>query len=89
MPTVHLQVTGKVQGVFYRAAAKKFAEQTGVNGWIKNMPDGSVEATVNGSEEAVHQFIEWCKKGPSRAVVAQVVVTPKPDDGLTGFQIMA
>jgi acylphosphatase len=88
MPTVHLQIEGRVQGVFYRATAKKIADQLGLNGWVRNMPGGSVEATVNGTEEAVAAFIDWCKKGPSKAVVENVIVTPKPDDGLRGFEVI-
>ena len=88
MPTVHLQIEGKVQGVFYRATAKKMADQLGLNGWVRNTPGGSVEATVNGTEEAVAAFIDWCKKGPPKAIVENVVVTPKPDDGLRGFEVI-
>ena len=88
MPTVQLRIRGKVQGVFYRATAAKEAEKLGLNGWVKNSPDGAVEATVNGSEEAVRQFVEWCRKGPEKAEVKNVVVTPKPDDGFTGFQVI-
>ena len=88
MPTVHLQIQGSVQGVFYRASAKKMADQLGLNGWVRNVPGGAVEATVNGTEEAVAAFIEWAKKGPKEAVVENVVVTPKPDDGLKGFEII-
>ena len=88
MPTVHLQIEGQVQGVFYRATAKKVADHLGLNGWVRNMPGGSVEATVNGPDEALTAFIDWCKKGPPKAVVENVVVTPKPDDGFRGFEVI-
>ena len=88
MATVHLWITGKVQGVFYRATAAEVAEKLQLNGWVKNAEGGAVEATVSGRDEAVEQFIAWCRKGPKRAEVADVVVTPKPDDGLMGFQII-
>lgn len=81
-------ITGNVQGVFYRAGAAEKAEALNLNGWVKNTEDGAVEATVNGSEDAVDQFIAWCRTGPPRANVENVVVTPKPDDGLTGFQVI-
>ena len=88
MATVHLWITGKVQGVFYRATAAEMAEKLHLNGWIKNAEGGAVEATVNGSDEAVDQFIKWCRQGPKRAHVENVAVTPKPDDGLVGFQVI-
>lgn len=86
--TVHLLITGKVQGVFFRAGAAEVAKKLNLNGWVKNTENGAVEATVNGPEEAVEKFIAWCKEGPDRAEVNNVAVTPKPDDGLTGFQVI-
>ena len=88
MPTLHLLIKGKVQGVFYRASAKEMANKLKLNGWIKNTTEGNVEATVNGSEESIEQFIDWCRKGLKNANVTDVLITPKPDDGLTGFQII-
>lgn len=88
MATMHLLITGNVQGVFYRAMAAEEAKRLQVNGWIKNTEDGAVEAEVSGREEAVEQFIAWCRKGPKKARVENVSVTPKPDDGLVGFQVI-
>jgi acylphosphatase len=88
MATVHLMISGKVQGVFYRASAKEKALELGLSGWIKNTPDGNVEATVSGTDEAVQQFVQWCWQGPPRAVVSNVSVTPKPDSGLSGFKVL-
>ena len=88
MATVHLLVSGKVQGVFYRATAKEKADALGLSGWIKNTLDGNVEATVSGSDAAVEAFVNWCRQGPPKAQVADVEVTPKPDDGLQGFQVI-
>ena len=88
MATVHLWITGKVQGVFFRASAAELAEKLHLNGWIKNAVEGAVEVTVNGSDEAVEQFIAWCRKGPSGARVDDVKITPKPDDGFLGFQVI-
>lgn len=87
MATVHLIISGKVQGVFYRASAKEKALALHLNGWIKNTTDGNVEAMVSGEATAVDKFVEWCRKGPERAEVAHVSVTPKPDDGYSGFRI--
>lgn len=62
MPTVHLLITGKVQGVFYRASAKEKAVELSVTGWIRNNQHGAVESVAVGSKEAIKQFIDWCKK---------------------------
>ena len=72
MPAVHLLIKGKVQGVFYRASAKELAVTLHLSGWVKNTPDGHVEAVASGSETALLQFIEWCKKGPPHARVENV-----------------
>lgn len=88
MATVHLMISGKVQGVFYRASAKEKALELALSGWIKNTTDGSVEATVSGADEAVEAFVAWCRQGPPRAEVQHVSVTPKPDSGLSGFEVI-
>jgi acylphosphatase len=71
---VHLLIKGKVQGVFYRASAKKMAESLSVAGWIKNQSSGAVEAIITGEDKALEEFIDWCKKGPGSAVVREVIV---------------
>lgn len=88
MATVHLLIRGKVQGVFYRATARQKAEELNLSGWIKNTTDDNVEATVSGTPEALESFIAWCWQGPPRAQVSDVQVTPKPDSGLTGFEVI-
>jgi acylphosphatase len=88
MRTVHLIIKGKVQGVYYRASAKDVAREVGVTGWVKNMPDGSVEAIVSGSEERVEKFIEWCGKGPKNAEVTEVIVGDSKEKPLTDFRII-
>ncbi len=87
MPTLHLLIKGKVQGVFYRATAKKIAEELGVKGWIKNTKDNNVESIISGGEEQVQQFIEWCKKGPARAEVNEVIATVVDDKSFNDFKI--
>jgi acylphosphatase len=77
MPTVQLLINGKVQGVFYRATARKIANSIGVTGWIKNTSDGNVEATVSGTKEQLEKFISWCKKGPEKAIVNEVIIKEK------------
>lgn len=87
MRTVHLLIKGKVQGVFYRASAKEKAEELGIDGWIKNTKEGFVEAVASGSNNTVQQFIDWCKRGPSKARVDDVVITEQPFTQLKGFVI--
>jgi len=88
MATVHLRIKGKVQGVFFRATAKEMADKFGVKGWIKNMWDDDVEAMATGSEEAVQQFIDWCKVGPRKAEVEDVIVTRKEETPFDDFVVI-
>jgi acylphosphatase len=88
MPTKHLLIKGKVQGVFYRASAKEAAEKLGVSGWIRNTDEGAVEAMASGTEAQVQEFIRWCWQGPARAEVKQVAVQDMSDEQFTGFRIL-
>jgi acylphosphatase len=88
MQTVHLLVTGKVQGVFYRATAKKMAESMGIAGWVKNTANGNVEILAQGNEEDVKAYIHWCKQGPPKAVVTNLAVTERDDVAMEGFEIL-
>jgi len=74
MITRHLIVRGKVQGVWYRESMRQEAERLGVTGWVRNRRDGSVEAVVQGSEEAVAAIIAWARRGPPAAAVNGVEV---------------
>ncbi len=87
MPTIHLLIKGKVQGVFYRATAKKIADKLEVTGWIKNTKDGNVEITATGNEEQLKEFINWCKQGPESAKVEEVIVEQKPITSFDTFEI--
>lgn len=87
METVHLIISGKVQGVFYRASAKKKAEELNINGWIKNTREGNVEAMISGEGEAINRFVEWCKSGPERAVVEGVRITNKEPSVFASFRV--
>ncbi len=71
----HISVKGVVQGVCFRSNVHAVALRQGVSGWVRNMYDGSVEATLEGDEGAVKHVIEWCHKGPSGAVVKEVTVS--------------
>lgn len=75
---VHLRITGKVQGVFFRESTKTKARELGVDGWVRNLPDGSVEALAQGHEASVAALIDWCRRGPPAARVADVSVEDKP-----------
>ncbi len=75
MPTVHLLIKGKVQGVFFRATAKEKAIELSVTGWVRNTRENAVEAIESGTKINLKLFIDWCKKGPSSAVVSSVEIT--------------
>lgn len=75
MKTYHLIISGKVQGVFYRASARKAAIGFGINGWIKNTPDEKVEVVITGDIKLLDQFISWCWSGPENAKVDDVIIS--------------
>lgn len=70
----HVFVSGRVQGVFFRSEARHEARIRGVKGWVRNLPDGRVEAVFEGEEEAVKELIDFCKWGPPGAKVTKVDV---------------
>lgn len=86
--SVHLLVQGKVQGVFFRATAQEMAEMHQLKGWVKNTPAGEVEIMAFGEREKVQQFIDWCKKGPPRAVVTNVQVSETEEYSYDSFQVV-
>ncbi len=88
MQTVHLLITGKVQGVFYRATAKKIATESGVTGWIKNTYNDAVECIATGDKESLQKFIDWCRKGPPGATVSGVTIKPAADETFKTFSIV-
>jgi len=71
----HVIISGKVQGVFFRAETQRAAENYGVSGWVRNRSDGAVEALFEGEEEDVNTIIEWCKEGSPYSKVKNVDVT--------------
>jgi acylphosphatase len=80
-------VSGRVQGVFFRDTMRRRAEAAGVAGWVRNTPEGVVEAVFEGDPEAVDELVEFSRRGPSRAEVASVDVTEEQPEGLTGFEV--
>jgi acylphosphatase len=72
---VHLVVSGLVQGVFFRGSAGDAARALGVHGWVRNLPDGRVEAEAEGERSALEEFVRFCRRGPPAARVDDVQVT--------------
>ena len=73
METLDVRITGRVQGVGFRAATVRQAHLLGITGWVRNAPDGSVEALLQGSPEQVDQMLSWLHRGPPQAKVAEVI----------------
>ena len=88
MKTVRLIIKGKVQGVFYRATAKDVADLIGVKGWVKNLPDDNVEIRASAAEDVLQKFIAWCKQGPPKAKVDEVVIDELNPEEFNGFKII-
>jgi len=85
---IKIIVAGKVQGVFFRASAKKQADLLGVQGFARNLPDGRVEIIAKGEQQALQQLTEWCRRGPMLARVSDVSVgETQNSDHFTGFDI--
>ncbi len=74
MARAHLRIYGRVQGVFFRSTMRDVARELGVRGWVRNLPDGSVEAVVEGEREKVEKIVEWAHQGPPLARVQRVEV---------------
>lgn len=86
---VHIYVSGRVQGVFFRSSTRGEALRLGVTGWIRNLKDGRVEALFEGDSNRVDEMIEFCKNGPPSAIVEKVEVFWEEYVGdIGGFQII-
>lgn len=83
----HAVVRGRVQGVFFRSEARARAVSLGLAGWVRNNPDGTVEAVFEGPEERVDSLVRWCAHGPPGAVVDGVDVEDEEPRGERGFSI--
>jgi acylphosphatase len=83
----HVHVSGRVQGVYYRASTREQARRQGVDGWVRNLDDGRVEAVFEGPEPAVESMVEWCHSGSRRAEVEDVSVEYESPEGVSGFQV--
>ncbi|HXE98980.1 MAG TPA: acylphosphatase [Solirubrobacterales bacterium] len=80
-------VHGRVQGVFFRDTARRMAQSRNVSGWVRNTPEGTVEAVFEGEAEAVESMVRWCEQGPRGAVVERMEVTDEEPEGVTDFRI--
>jgi acylphosphatase len=85
---VHVSITGRVQGVFFRATCARRAADLGLAGWVRNAEDGSVEAVFEGASDAVESMQAWCAEGPSGARVEDVAVTEESPTGEQGFRVV-
>ena len=83
----HVFISGRVQGVYYRATTRDTAGEAGVDGWVKNLTDGRVEAVFEGEKDAVESMVEWCHTGSRNARVDDVDVEYGDPTGLEGFEI--
>ncbi|MEG6509775.1 acylphosphatase [Methyloligella sp. 2.7D] len=87
--TVLTKIKGRVQGVYYRVWAKENAEGLSLDGWARNLQDGSVEAVFSGAPEAVSEMLERCKEGPPDAMVREVEIVAEGGAPPSGFQVIA
>ncbi len=84
---MHVVVRGRVQGVSFRVLSRDRARTRGIAGWVRNRPDGAVEAVFEGAEEAVASLLEWCEHGPAGATVESVEIAREAPRGERGFAI--
>ena len=84
---VHVVVSGRVQGVWYRESCRRPAERLGVGGWVRNTPDGRVEIEAEGARSAVEELVEWARRGPDRARVTGIALDDRPPRGETSFAV--
>ncbi|HEX7534066.1 MAG TPA: acylphosphatase [Syntrophales bacterium] len=81
MKRMHVIISGRVQGVFFRARTRETALALKLTGWVRNHHDGSVEATFEGDDKHVESMLEWCRKGPPHAIVNNVDAAEEPYTG--------
>ncbi len=80
-------MSGRVQGVFFRAGTRRAATSRGLAGWARNLPDGTVEVVVEGPADDVTRLLDWLRRGTPQSRVEDVVVEDEPAEGLTGFRV--
>jgi acylphosphatase len=82
-----IRVSGKVQGVFFRTSTKELADHLGLVGFVENLPEGDVYIEAQGDESALKKFVEWCRHGPSKAVVTSVEVDESSLSDYRSFEV--
>ena len=88
MKRVRVVVSGRVQGVFFRATCASLAREAGVAGSVRNLPDGAVTAAFEGEDEAVDRLVAWCRRGPDRAQVDRIEVLLEEPAGEATFRVI-
>jgi acylphosphatase len=83
----HIFISGVVQGVGYRFSTQDMALLLKLNGWVRNLRDGRVEAVFAGPQPQVEEMIRWCHQGPPAAIVKEVSVQYEPPEGFQGFEV--
>ncbi|MFP3908690.1 MAG: acylphosphatase [Archaeoglobaceae archaeon] len=84
---IHVYISGRVQGVFFRDSTREKARELGVNGWVRNMRDGRVEGVFEGDEDKLNKMVEWCHEGPRSARVDKVEISKEEPVGEEGFSV--
>jgi acylphosphatase len=86
---VHVLISGKVQGVWYRASTKQKADELGVLGWVRNTDNGCVEAVFEGEKAKIDEMIAWCWIGPQKAQVSDIkILSSRSDETYTSFVVL-
>ena len=87
MKRIHLYASGRVQGVFYRADCARRARELGLGGFVRNLPDGRVEAAFEGPPDAVDRMVAWCRTGTQWSEVRDLEVSEEPATGEGEFRV--
>lgn len=84
---IRILISGRVQGVFFRDSTREKAQALGLSGWVRNLPDGRVEAVVEGDGDRVAEMLSWCEEGPPDARVQNVSTENEEPENLSGFEV--
>ena len=87
MKSIHLKVSGRVQGVFFRDSTRRKANELGLTGFVRNLSNGTVEIVAQGSEEKINELIEFIKNNPGNSKVKDVKINYKEMENFNGFEI--